>query len=84
MVSRDAASPSPAHFIGALAHRGRLAASSREKVASSIWVPEPALVGLGGWQLEVETGDEEAGEWTPRKRWMRVGEGEAVEVVQER
>ncbi len=56
---------------------------STHQAQTSIWLEEPALVSLGGWQLNVETGDEVEEGWRPRRNWSRVVEGGGLEIVHE-
>ncbi|KAK8861544.1 hypothetical protein IAR55_002366 [Kwoniella newhampshirensis] len=74
------------HFIGNLSHRGMMSAGSKEEVNTEIWVHEPSLVNLEGWELTVETGEPlaevEEGEWRARMSWSRRGGEKIVQVVQ--
>lgn len=73
--------PATPMYTGPLDHRGTLAPGESVKVATGVWVTEPGLVQLGGWEVERETGD--AGEvWEPRASWAEIGTGPLVEVVQ--
>lgn len=83
MISRDNAQPSTPYYIGTLSHRGTLPANATYDVTCSVWITEPAMMSLGGWRLDVETGDEVKGTWIPRKRWSRVVEGGHLDVVHE-
>jgi hypothetical protein len=78
-ASPETAITSP-QYVGALAHRGTLAPGEMHAVRTSIWVHEPGLVGLGPWELMVETGVGVEGGWRVRQSWRREGQG-WVEVV---
>jgi hypothetical protein len=51
-------------------------------VETEVWVEEPSLISLAGWELEVETGEEAEGCWRVRRSWVRRGDGGVVDVVQ--
>jgi len=56
-------------------------------VSAGVWVGEPGLVALSGWEVERETGDRSAqvqdqDQWLPRAAWADVGGAPSVEVVQ--
>jgi hypothetical protein len=68
-------------YTGSLRHRGTLSPGEGERVEANIWVEHAGLVSLGGWELEVETGEKVEGTWRARRSWRRTGEGGWVEVV---
>ena len=70
-------------FAGALVHRGTLAAKTTHDLETCIWVQQPALLNLRGWQLDVETGDEIEGQWIPRMTWSRIVSGGSIEIMQD-
>lgn len=56
-------------------------------VDTGVWVPEPGLVSLGGWEIARETGegdhnDDDGVAWAPRAAWMGLGTAPGVVVVQ--
>lgn len=79
--SPDLAQPTLADFTGTLTHRGTLEAITEHELTTTIWVEEPTLLSLGGWELEVETGDRVEEVWRPRKTWSRKVDGGAVEIL---
>ncbi|WVQ79020.1 hypothetical protein IAT38_001112 [Cryptococcus sp. DSM 104549] len=84
-TSSDPSPLSPPRFIGTLAHRGTLPPGGSERVSKEVWVHEPSLVALDGWELAVETGEREgeddgAGGWRARMSWTRVGGEKVLEV----
>jgi hypothetical protein len=81
--------PSSVLYTGALEHRGTLPPGGSTTVETGVWVTEPGLLQLGGWEVERETGEpasekqdgEATDAWTPRASWAGVGDGPLIEVV---
>ncbi|BEI82101.1 hypothetical protein CcaverHIS002_0212610 [Cutaneotrichosporon cavernicola] len=76
--------PSSVLYTGALEHRGTLPPGGSMNVETGVWVTEPGLLQLGGWEVERETGEPESSEderWTPRASWAGVEHGPLIEVV---
>lgn len=69
-------------YTGTLASRGTLAPGAKTEVKTGIWVGEPGLIALNGWEVERETGNETSEEWIPRSSWVGVGGAPSVEVIQ--
>lgn len=74
--------PRQAQFTGQLVHRGTIPPLTQHDIQSFIEVAEAGMLGLGAWQLDVETGVAEDGVWTPRRSWSRAGRGPVLDVVQ--
>ncbi|WVQ94767.1 hypothetical protein IAU59_001848 [Kwoniella sp. CBS 9459] len=78
----------PAQYIGDLSIRGQLEPTGTCDRHCEIWVHEPCLVNLGGWEMLVETGERAtAGEesddrWEARISWSRVGREKLLQVGQ--
>ncbi|WWC60272.1 uncharacterized protein I303_102840 [Kwoniella dejecticola CBS 10117] len=67
-------------YFGSLIHKGQLSALEKEEVKVQIWVHEPCLLSLGGWELLVESGEPENNKWSPRRTWSRIGPQKILEV----
>lgn len=71
-------------YTGAVNNQGTLEPGANVQVNTGIWVGEPGLITLGGWEVERETGErsEGADSWVPRVAWTGIGGAQSVEVVQ--
>ncbi|WWC68664.1 uncharacterized protein I206_102596 [Kwoniella pini CBS 10737] len=69
------------HYIDSLIHKGQLKALDYEEIHIEIWVHEPSLLDLGGWELLVETGELLNDDWAPRNTWSRIGSERMLEVM---
>ncbi|WVR03860.1 hypothetical protein IAU60_000858 [Kwoniella sp. DSM 27419] len=67
-------------YVGDLSVRGQISPCEIAHVETSIWLHEPCLLDLGGWEVLVEAGNPGDGEWVARQSWRRTGKEKVVEV----
>jgi hypothetical protein len=69
-------------YVGNLSARGTLEPGANTEVQTGVWVGEPGLVAMGGWQVERETGEHVREAWSPRMAWGGAWGAQSVEVLQ--
>ncbi|OCF74953.1 hypothetical protein I204_03799 [Kwoniella mangroviensis CBS 8886] len=69
-------------YIGSLVRKGTIVPNGKEIVKVDIWICEPCLTSLGGWELRTELGElqQEDGQWIARRSWSRVGDEQVLEI----
>ncbi|WVO13310.1 hypothetical protein L204_100923 [Cryptococcus depauperatus] len=78
-TSSDTVSLQLPRFIGSLSHRGTLSPGQSATIEKQVWFDEAGVMSLKGWQLVVETGEDQDG-WRPRESWSKVGGEKIIEV----